>query len=39
MVTYPYVYMTYIVSHLQAWAGAYIVAAAHLQLVSEDLTE
>jgi len=32
MVTYPYAYMTYIVSPLASWAG-HIVAAARLQLV------
>ena len=34
MVTYPYAFMTYIVSPLAGLGGAYrVVAAAHLQLV------
>jgi len=37
MVTYSYAYMTYIVSPL-AGLGGHIVAAAHLQLVSFEIT-
>ena len=33
MVTYPYAYMTYIVSPLAGLGGRHIVAAARLQLV------
>jgi len=35
IVTYPYAYMTYIVSSLASLGGGHIVAAARLQLVKE----